>query len=178
MEIVVYLVGFIMVSISVYTDAKKAKIKNFVTMPALLFGLILAAISGSFFSSLLGAIIPFIVLFPFWKIKGLGAGDIKLLMALGALLGLGMLGNYAVIIFAIAGLNIILIVATGGGIVERFKMLFVMLSNSVKSKTVVGYEPLSADNKGTFKLGYSIFLGYIVAYVLFEVVEIGLFFRF
>lgn len=172
METVMYLLGFIVVAISVYTDFKGAKIKNVVTMPAILIGLIVAGINGTFLSSFLGVIVPFALLFIFWKIKGLGAGDIKLLMAIGSLLGLKMLANYSVIIFAFAGIHIILILLTGGGLIQAFSKFFTMISNSIRTRSIVGYEKLSADNKGTFKLGYSIFIGYIVAYILFNIVGI------
>ena len=80
----------ILLSVCVYTDQKEGKIKNIV--PVLM--MLLAAwyrgqvLSCSFpFLSLTGMFIPFLVLFPVFLIRGIGAGDVKLLMACGAAAG-------------------------------------------------------------------------------------------
>ena len=77
-------------SVCVYTDFKEGKIKNF--MPVLITALAVwyrGGILGCSFPylSLSGALIPFLVLFPVFLIRGIGAGDVKLLMACGAAAG-------------------------------------------------------------------------------------------
>lgn len=76
--------------ISVYTDHRSGKILNKVTFPALAIGLVLSLLfggPGGLLKSLLGmglALLLFIIPFVLGMV---GAGDIKLMMAVGALNG-------------------------------------------------------------------------------------------
>jgi len=71
------------------TDAWKKKIYNWLTIPAFTAGIALAALSGGWNGlgfSLLGAT-GFVMLYFFWAAGGMGAGDVKFLMAVGAIKG-------------------------------------------------------------------------------------------
>ena len=73
-----------------WLDWRIRKIPNWLTVPALLVGLILNALLGRWpgaKSSLEGAGICLAVLLPFVLMRALGAGDWKLMGALGAFLG-------------------------------------------------------------------------------------------
>src|SRR5579859_3369365 len=77
-----------LVSIAAVTDLLERRIYNLVTMPALLAGLALQTAAGAGWSSLGGALLaglPFFLLFALGK---MAAGDVKLLMAIGALGGI------------------------------------------------------------------------------------------
>lgn len=71
------------------SDLRRGKIYNFLTFPTLAAGLLLlTANTPQVIPPVLGAMtITILLLFPFWKAGGLGAGDIKLLMALAPLMG-------------------------------------------------------------------------------------------
>ncbi|MBA3052167.1 A24 family peptidase [bacterium] len=72
------------------TDAWRKKIYNWATLPAFIAGVTLAAFSGGWKGlgfSLLGAFAGFIILYFFWAAGGMGAGDVKFLMAVGAIKG-------------------------------------------------------------------------------------------
>lgn len=69
-----------------YTDWRIRKIRNSLLLPTLITGLLWHVITGGlsgFLDALMGGAFP-LVLFPFFVLRMLGAGDIKLLMALGA----------------------------------------------------------------------------------------------
>ena len=71
------------------SDLRRGRVYNFLTLPTLAAGLCLLAHSApEQIASVLAAMAAaFLCLFPFWKGGGLGAGDIKLLMALAPLMG-------------------------------------------------------------------------------------------
>ena len=72
------------------TDLWKFKVYNWLTLPALALGLGVAALLGGWpglGSSLLGAGFGFGILVVFFALGGVGAGDVKLLTAVGAWLG-------------------------------------------------------------------------------------------
>ena len=73
------------------SDLRRGRVWNFLTFPTLAAGLWLLAYSApEQIASVLGAMAAvFLLLFPFWRGGGLGAGDIKLLMALAPLMGAG-----------------------------------------------------------------------------------------
>lgn len=92
-------------AISFYTDLAHRKIYNAVTVFGMLTGLGLAAVSGGFsgfISAILGmgiAILMFGWLFVF---RVLGAGDVKLLMAFGALGGVRYCAETAILSLIVA----------------------------------------------------------------------------
>ena len=86
------------------SDLRAGRIRNILILPSLLGGLGLLAISApGDIPSVLGAmLLTFLFLFPFWRGGGLGAGDIKFLMALVPFMGVRWY-LYAVIISFLIG---------------------------------------------------------------------------
>lgn len=81
------------------TDLRSHRIPNHATYPAMLAGLAFAALaefpgslgSGGFVDHLAALALAFVVTYPLYAMGGLKAGDVKLLMAVGALEGAGFL---------------------------------------------------------------------------------------
>lgn len=78
-------------AMALYYDVKEQKIKNFITYPAAMLGLALNmtehGLAGLGFT-LVGWLIPVTVLGLFYVTNIMGAGDIKLFAAIGAIMGL------------------------------------------------------------------------------------------
>lgn len=74
---------------TVYTELKWNRIPNWLTIPALLIGLLAAHLTSgpALITSVLGVVIGFGFLFIFYMFGGLGGGDVKLMGAVGALVG-------------------------------------------------------------------------------------------
>lgn len=70
-----------------YTDIRYNKLRNIITLPLLLSGLIVSGIYGGLEDSLQGMGVGFIITFIPWTLQGIGGGDVKLSAALGAWFG-------------------------------------------------------------------------------------------
>lgn len=80
----------IMLTLAVINDIKLRKIPNTVVLFGLVFSLIFqgyAAGSAGALSWLLGVCVGFLCFFPLYLLRGMAAGDVKLMMAVGGFLG-------------------------------------------------------------------------------------------
>jgi len=78
---------------AIFFDLRDQRIPNLLTFPSLLVAFALAFhVGGGFLlrDSLLGAGLMFVLLFPAFAVRALGAGDVKALMVIGALWGPSM----------------------------------------------------------------------------------------
>ena len=124
---VVVLIG---VAITAVTDLWKFKVYNLLTLPLLCTGLFYHGFvggTGEFTGSLLGALFGFTVLVPFYCMGGMGAGDVKLMAAVGA--WLGMPQTFAVFIASslAAGCYALYLIIAHGKVTEtyvNFKILW------------------------------------------------------
>ncbi len=96
---------FTFLSGAVFTDLYKDKIYNIWVIPALLTGLVMAAISGpdKLITTLSAIGITFILLLPVYLFKGIAAGDVKLFMAAAAFMSLQDTFSCILLSFLIAG---------------------------------------------------------------------------
>ena len=100
---------------AVYTDYKQNRIPNWISIFGVLSGLIISFIHGGVSQCLEGMgamILPVLVLYPIFKIGGMGAGDLKLFAVAGSYLGI----QGIIISFVIAFIT--------GAIISLLKMMF------------------------------------------------------
>lgn len=91
MTIIVEVLSAVFLCIAFYTDVTRTKIPNRLTVPIAILGLgIHTATDGwsGFLYALYGAVAGFAILFLLYLFKAVGAGDVKLFAALGAVTGL------------------------------------------------------------------------------------------
>ena len=100
--------------VAAVTDVWKFKVYNALTLPLLAAGLLYHGIRFEIADSLLGILFGFAALVPLYIIGGMGAGDVKLMAALGAWLGMPLTfyvfiasslaaGVYAVVLMMVTG---------------------------------------------------------------------------
>ena len=148
---------------SLISDIKFYKIRNKVTLTFMSAGLITGFfIQGcrGVLNSFFGIIIPFILLFVFYALRMLGAGDIKLFCALGAIFG----WKYIIVIIAYSfiagGIIAIALMAKRRNararfrhFCEYFKMVFLLQS----FRPYTEFE--DKEDKGKFRFAYAVFVG-------------------
>ncbi|WP_337172934.1 A24 family peptidase [Paludisphaera sp.] len=101
------------------TDLWKFKVYNALTLPALAGGLIASGLSGGWAglaTSGLGALAGFGLLVGFFAMGGVGAGDVKLLTALGAWLGPALTLHVFLASAILAGLYALALTILNGGL--------------------------------------------------------------
>ena len=103
----------LVVTASAASDLRRGRIYNFLTFPTLAAGFLLLVLNTpNEVPPVLGVMAATLFfLFPFWKAGGLGAGDIKLLMALAPFMGPGWFLFGTVLSFLIgAGISAFLLI--------------------------------------------------------------------
>ncbi|NCO38513.1 MAG: hypothetical protein COZ06_00890 [Armatimonadetes bacterium CG_4_10_14_3_um_filter_66_18] len=162
--------------VATYTDATRAKIYNLLTFPAMLTGLLLntllwghagltlgAALEGLKWAGLGLAVGFALLLVPFW-LGGTKAGDVKLLMAVGALKGwefvlVGFL--YGAVLFGVVA---ILILARRGKLGRTLSNITNYFYGMAVLHSAPELSPPADDSK--YPYGISLSLGFAVALIL------------
>lgn len=106
-----------------YTDWAKGLVYNAVTYSGVALGVLLSFVSPSPdpFSSFAGLAAALVVFGLLWYVRGMGAGDVKLLAAVGALKGLPFLLNSSIYILAIAAMVGVIVLAVRGRLLRTLK---------------------------------------------------------
>jgi prepilin peptidase CpaA len=86
-------------TLSAVYDVRCRRIPNFITLPAMVFGLVLHGALGGWRQSATaaaGGLICGLIFFVFYLAGGMGAGDVKLITAAGCIAGLPLIGHLLV----------------------------------------------------------------------------------
>jgi prepilin peptidase CpaA len=145
-------------------DIRTRKVPNIITGPALLLGvgahLVLGGTSGAL-SALAGALLAGAVLFPGWLVRWMGAGDVKLMAAVGAWLGFPS-SLFAVLAALVAGGVIAVMVAVRRGILGRSLRAAALLIPGLAAR-VGGPGPAPAESGFRFPFALAILAGSLFA---------------
>lgn len=164
---ILYLALITVLLISLITDLQQRKILNVVTIPSMVFGLLFHTIMHGFDGFLYsgaGLLVGFGLLLLPYLLGGMGAGDVKLMAAIGALMGTTFV------------LYSFLFTAIIGGLISLFLIVYYKgFKNSIKSlyyglpflKGNLGSLVLEKSKKDriTFPYGVAIILGTLCAFV-------------
>lgn len=145
------------------TDFKEFKIKNKIVLPVVILGLILGFIHKTFFDSLLGLLFP-LILFPLFALKMLGAGDIKALCAIGAVVGLKMSLLTVIFTFLCGGIIAVGFMVVNANFLSRIKYFWNYLKMCFATRTLQKYD-FGGYNKSYFRFAYAITAGTIFTFV-------------
>lgn len=138
-------------------DWRSRRIPNWLTVPGLFVGIIAnTALSGwsGAKSSLLGAGLGLLLLLPFVLIRSLGAGDWKLVGALGAFLGPGNLLNVLLVTVLAAGLMALALIIWKGRMKQTIQNILHILG-AFFSFHMPGPE-VSLDSQESLKIPFGV----------------------
>jgi prepilin peptidase CpaA len=153
----------VILTISVYTEMRDRRIPNGVTLPGLAAGLAIGFLPGgiSLSSSVLGFLVGFGVLFVFYVFGGMGGGDVKLMGAVGALLGFPIIVSVVFYTSIIGGLMAVAILLTRRDLLARcaapFRRWFSRRSDATEEAAAL--EPVSIPYGIAIAVGCLLALG-------------------
>ncbi len=158
MNRILFGVSLVCVMTAAISDFHVRRIPNWLTLPSILLGLVL---NGAFFGwsglvlSLKGLGLGFLLLFFWYLLGGMGAGDVKLLSAVGAILG-PRLVFFAFIWTAIAGGVIaVTVMISRKAVMQTFRNLKIL----IQSWVIAGSNSeanLTIRNQSLIKLPYGV----------------------
>ena len=145
-----YIILSIPLLIAIYTDLRKNKIYNWLTIPTLLLGLIFAFVKGGYWGLLdgfVGFFFAFLIGFVLYIPKALKGGDVKLISAIGAWVGYTMILNTILWIFLCGGaVSIFYIIIRGTFFKTMQKVIIFFLPFVVKGMKPI-YEVTDPTNQ-------------------------------
>lgn len=150
--------AFLLASLACWQDWKTRRIRNWLTVSGLGLGLVAnLAIGGGrgLFLALAGAGLGLAILLPVVLLRGLGAGDWKLMGALGAWLGPAMVVRVILVSIFVAGAWALVEIIRR----RRVKQTIVNLWELVRGFVVFGLRPhpqLTIDNPGLIRLPFGV----------------------
>ena len=127
MSIVGYIELLILIILALISDIKTYKIKNAIVVPFWLIGIatnifMRGAAGGK--AALMGIAMPIILLILLYILRMLGAGDIKLFAAVGAIMGVNFVLYSMAYSFLSGGIIALLIVLSNRNGCQRFRYFF------------------------------------------------------
>jgi len=148
----------LLVTLASLFDLRLGKIPNTLTYPACIFGLGFAVTTWSWSalsSSLLGLLIGFLPFFGLYLIGGLGGGDVKLMAAIGALMGYPFTLNALITSILVGGLIALLLVIWEGKLWQAVRFL----ATTVGRVFIPWLDREPLDTQQTVPFGVAICLG-------------------
>lgn len=136
-------------AMAAFTDCNTRKVRNSLVFPAVLIGLFWSLITDGFpgvMETFLGGALP-LVLFPFYIMRMLGAGDIKLLMALGVWLGLSECVSLIAFSILCGGVMALGVMLVQQNTVHRLGKLWMYLKVCIISGKLLLYQDFNRMDK-------------------------------
>jgi prepilin peptidase CpaA len=139
-------------------DVKSRKVPNFITAPAFLLGLFMHLAHGGwreFLSSLGAGLICGFVFLVFYLAGGMGAGDVKLITAVGCIAGLSHV-TYILVLTAISGGVMAIGLAVARGRLQETIMNVAVLASHHRHEGLQPHPDLNLSNAQTLRLPYAL----------------------
>lgn len=165
-----YIVLWLLVPAAVLSDLRTYKIKNSIHIVFVFTGLILnfyySGIAGAR-EVLLSVLLPVVLLFPLFALRMLGAGDIKLLGSIGAVMGFSFVAGAMLYSFLCGGVIALVLIAVRKNGMERVKHIAGYMKSCFLTLSLLPYTDFSDKTDGAkFRFSCAIALGVVLQCVL------------
>jgi prepilin peptidase CpaA len=145
-------------AVSAVPDVRRRRIPNRITGPAILIGLLLHALNGGWAglgSSALAGLIAGAVFLVLWIAGGLGAGDVKLMAALGCFAGLAPLPLLLISVLMAAAIFALGVSVAHGRLRQTLHNVFELLAHHRRAG-LTPHPELNLKNTQTLRLPFAL----------------------
>ena len=160
----------VLLLLALASDLINYKIKNSITYSFMLAGLIANFVmegSKGMIFSLQGIMLPAAALIILYIMRLIGAGDIKLLSAVGAVMGAGFVFYAMLYSFICGGVIASLVILIRRNGIERFKYLFSYIKSCIISMELLQYTDFKdMQSAGKFHFSIAIASGTVAAFII------------
>ena len=139
-------------------DVKSRRIPNFITIPSFFLGLLVHLSFGGWrqmLSALSAGVICGLVFLVFYLAGGMGAGDVKLIMAVGCIAGMPHIA-YILVLTAISGGVMAVVLALSRGRLQETLINVGELASHHKNQGLQPHPDLNVKNAQTLRLPYGL----------------------
>jgi prepilin peptidase CpaA len=153
-----------------YYDVRYRRIPNMVVLAALICGLAAnTAINGwrGFVSSLVGCVLALGLMLLPHIFGALGAGDVKLFAAVGAVIGAPLVVRTFIVVLITGGVAAVLSASRAGKLVETMRRVYFIFSSLFFGLPAPRY-PIPDDRKQTIPYGVAITFGSLISMAIFR----------
>ena len=157
-KLFIYLAAIMIAGIACFTDLRSRRISNRLVLTGVAAGLVMNVSFGGWMGlgwSFVGGLLGLAIFFPFFALGGMGAGDVKLLSCLGAILGPQDLLAVALAGALIGGVMALALALTSGRLLSTLRGIAQLLAFWVAG----GLKPspiINLQNPGALKIPYAV----------------------
>jgi prepilin peptidase CpaA len=157
--LVLQIILLLVVSVAAVYDIRFRRIPNWLVLMGLLLGL---GINTGLFgwrgakSSLLGAGLAFLIYFPLYLLRGMGAGDVKLMAAIGSLVGAANWFGIFIITLLLGGVMAIILLLTRGKLMNSLSNIGFLLMRLASFRAPYAREELDISSPRSIKLPHGV----------------------
>ncbi len=168
-EITPIVVLTIILTVAVITDIRFYRIPNWLTFPSMLFGICYHTYTNGFHGLALcmaGLLLGICIFMPFYFAAGMGAGDVKLMGAVGVFLGPGGVFVAFLATAMIGGLYSIILLKLNGLLKETIIRYRVMATTLLITRRLNYIPPEKGAKKPFMAYGVAIAIGTSIAVII------------
>jgi prepilin peptidase CpaA len=153
----VWILAVVLAALAGWMDWRSRRIPNWLTVPGVVVGILTSSLAWGWRGtkdSVLGALLGLALLLPFVLVRSLGAGDWKLVGALGAFLGPGRLVTVLLAAILVAGAMAVILIVYKHRVREALRNMGHMLM-ALFTLRLPGQE-VSLDNPESLKVPFGV----------------------
>ena len=170
-QTLVYIILLIPLAVVIaYYDVRYRRIPNAFVLAAFSGGVLMNAILGGLqgvYSSIAGCLLAFFLMFMFHIFGAMGAGDVKLFAAIGAVTGLHLVVPTFIVVVLTGGLLAIVSIIRAGILVTTMQRVLQIFAGMLPGWQMPKFT-VPLDRKHTIPYGVAITMGSIISIAIFR----------